>query len=324
MTDDKGQYTNITTVGTTVVATGPGTLMRIVMNKAVINGVITIYDSIGSLTNKIATITYGAALKEDPPIGTSFNVQFANGCTITTTTACDITVVTQGRGLVVPGVQNGLTAWYDFGDPSTLFTDTGRTTGVLADNDVIKGVTDKSGGAKHLSEATNGPAFKPAAQNGRSLALFDGTNDILTSASYTQAQPLTLFIAGQIVAYEAGATTELIDANTNRAIIYATNGGFWGYSNASAQDTTTARDLNFNVFGAVLSGAASSLRLNGTTISTANPGTSGFSTTLFLGRDSATAFYNVRYGEVLVYNRVLADGEIAGVERYLRTKWASV
>lgn len=318
-----GAYTNITTVGTTVVTVGPGTLSKLVVNKAVINGVVTLYDSVGTLTNKIGTITYGAALKEDPPISTMFDCQFTNGLTITSSTACDITVVTGGASLPSPPVTVGLAAWYDFADPGSLFTDTGRTTGVLADADVIKGVTDKSGGAKHLSEATNGPAYKIATNNGRSTALFDGTNDILTSASFTQAQPTSIFMAAQVVAYEAGVNTELLDANTNRAIIYATNGGFWGYSNASAQDTTTARDLSFNTWGALLSGASSSLRLNGNVISTANPGTAGFSTTLFLGRDSATTFYNVRYGEVLIYSRLVSSGEVAAIERYLRSKWAT-
>lgn len=318
-----GQYTNITTVGTTVVAVGPGRLSAVVVNKAVINGVVTLYDSAGTLTNKIGTITYGAALKEDPPIATEFGVRFSNGLTVTSSTACDITIVSAGAGLPGPPVTNGLAAWYDFADPGSLFTDTGRTTGVLADADVIKGVTDKSGGAKHLSEATNGPAYKINTNNGRSTALFDGVNDILTSASFTQAQPTSIFMAAQIVAYEAGVNTELIDANTNRAIIYATNGGFWGYSNSTAQDTTTARDLSFNAWSALLSGASSSLRLNGSVISTANPGTTGFSTTLLLGRDTTTNFYNVRYGEVLIYSRLVSDGDVAAIERYLRTKWAT-
>lgn len=76
-------------------------------------------------------------------------------------------------------------AWYDFSDASVLFTDTGRTT-PAADGNTVKGVTDKSPSANHLSEATNGPTMRTSPSpsiNGRTCLEFDGTNDLLTSAS---------------------------------------------------------------------------------------------------------------------------------------------
>jgi hypothetical protein len=219
----------------------------------------------------------------------------------------------------------GLLAWYDFSDQGTLFTDTARTTMVTADTDVIKGVADKSGGAIHLSEATNGPQYKVAVQNGRSVALFDGTDDILTSASITVAQPFTIIIAAQAVVLEGGgaSNTEFIDANTGRAIIYATGPGTnWGYFAGTAAVAGT-RDTNFNIFTGIFNGASSNLRVNAVSISTSTPNTGGLSTTIFLGRDSGTNFYNVRHGEVAIYDSALSGANLTSAESYFRTKWGT-
>jgi hypothetical protein len=92
---DKAQYTNITSATTTTCRTGAGTLVRVIVNKAVLSATITIYDNTAGSGTKIATITFGGSLLSDPPIEAHYECQFATGCTVVTSGATDITVVTR-------------------------------------------------------------------------------------------------------------------------------------------------------------------------------------------------------------------------------------
>lgn len=85
-------YTNITTATTTTVKSGSGTLVRIVNNKKVANGVVTIYDNTAGSGTKIGTITQPASLLDSQQVY-EFQVGFATGLTIVTSAAEDLTVV---------------------------------------------------------------------------------------------------------------------------------------------------------------------------------------------------------------------------------------
>lgn len=221
-----------------------------------------------------------------------------------------------------PTSVGGLVTWIDFSDASTLFTDTGRTTRVSADADIIKGVTDKSGNAIHLSEATNGPSYKTGIQASKSVGRFDGTNDLLTSAAITVAQPMTIIVAGKITS--VASTRRFLDANVNRAAIYADfTGNKWGFANFTVQSTATAADNNWHVHGCVFSGASSTYRLDAAAQTVGNPGVLGLSTTFFLGRDNAVQFEALDYGELLIYNSALSTPVQQTIEAYLKAKWGT-
>jgi hypothetical protein len=85
-------YTNITTATTTTVKSGSGTLVRIVNNKKVASGVITIYDNTAGSGTKIGTITSPATLLDNHQVY-DFQVGFQTGLTIVTSQAEDLTVV---------------------------------------------------------------------------------------------------------------------------------------------------------------------------------------------------------------------------------------
>lgn len=84
--------TNITSATTTVVKSGSGTLVRIMNNRKVANGVITIYDNTAASGTKIGTITNPATLL-DSAQSFEYGCGFTNGLTIVTSSTDDITVI---------------------------------------------------------------------------------------------------------------------------------------------------------------------------------------------------------------------------------------
>jgi len=87
------KYTNIASATTTVVAAAPATLVAIVCNKALVNGVITIYDNASAASGtKVGTITHPATLLQNQYV-LPYGADMANGITILTGAADDITIV---------------------------------------------------------------------------------------------------------------------------------------------------------------------------------------------------------------------------------------
>ena len=85
--------TNISSATTTVCRQGPGRFYGIVVNKAVINGVITIYDNTAASGTKLATITHPAALLASQYFLDFKGIEFSIGLTVVTGSTDDITVM---------------------------------------------------------------------------------------------------------------------------------------------------------------------------------------------------------------------------------------
>lgn len=86
-------FLNITTATTTTVKSGQGYFARLVVNKHVASGVITMYDSTSAGGTKIGTITEGGSLLADPPIHAEYGLFFSLGLTVVTSAAEDLTFV---------------------------------------------------------------------------------------------------------------------------------------------------------------------------------------------------------------------------------------
>jgi hypothetical protein len=82
------------------------------------------------------------------------------------------------------GVGSGLQLWLDAAAPETLFDATSGGSLVAADGAVARW-QDKSGNARHATQATSGsrPLRKTSQQGGLGTLSFDGSNDVMSLAS---------------------------------------------------------------------------------------------------------------------------------------------
>jgi hypothetical protein len=196
---------------------------------------------------------------------------------------------------------------------------------------VILGVSDKSGGAHHLSEATNGPQYKVAIQNGKPVARFDGANDLLAATIDADASNTMFFAARKRSAAVAGVQSmsnltavRLMSATTNWApqTITMTDAISNGVPFPGLTDVQTAA-----IYGVRMT-SASILELiggNGGASISINPHDNwGTGTALQLGCASGpSSFGDYDIFEILRYGSVLSDADFNKVGRYLATKWGT-
>lgn len=227
-------------------------------------------------------------------------------------------------GFSDPSDVSTLVAWYDFSDTSSLWKDTGRTTPVTSDSDVIKGVTDKSGGGRHLSEASNGPVYLTGQINGVAAASFAaGSQKRLQTGSFTALNPPLTVIAvsdpqpgtDALFVVDGDATERLVMyfAADQTDVIYAG-------TNLASSDTSDRAD---HVVSGLFNGGSSEIWRDGVSKNTGNAGTSS-PTKFTVGSDPALAafFFDGLIGEIVIYN---ADSttDRENVEGYLKDKWGT-
>jgi len=227
-----------------------------------------------------------------------------------------------------------LALWVDASDASTLTLD--------GSNNVSEW-RDKSGNARHLVQATTllRPSYGTQTQNGLPLVVTNAagltrmdSGNIATTAWWgTNRQTGTLFrvvrsISGSInggIHQQGGIfnntvifrPTSILQFRIN-SVNNDANGGYGG----------TLPSGNMDVLGHVFNLATPtvSVRRNGSVFATITPSsTTGF-------ESGVNQFYRINWdalgttayhAEHVFYNRVLTSDEIAQVEAYLRTKWAT-
>lgn len=231
-------------------------------------------------------------------------------------------------GAFVPTDIAGLVAWWDFSDIASLWKDTGRTSAVTVDGDAIQGVTDKSLGGIHLSEATNPPTYKTGIQAGKSVARFDGTNDTLAAVGITADVSFTVLIVA-----------------LKRSVPISVNKALWTAASSATLYTNSALDATHYLWAsnqaggvAVMPGTAASWGIqvirvnsassldayaNGGTATNFDPNnTITTATVTRLGSNTTPAnFGDFDVAEVLRYDSALSATDLNRIGPYLDTKW---
>lgn len=201
-----------------------------------------------------------------------------------------------------------LAGWWDFNDTSTVTVQTG-----------ISAVTDKSGNGRTLLQTTtnNQPAWTASVINGKYAAVFDGVNDTL-SASFTLAQPITVFCVGRWInstntnqlfdGKSAGNTMRFFILNSPQCALYA-----------GAQLSSVNTTLNSHaVWETVFNGTSSSIVRNGTSIASGNAGTAspGGITLSMFGNGSSNPTAS-EIAAVLIYSATLTASQASAVRSWL-------
>ena len=221
-----------------------------------------------------------------------------------------------------PSSISGLIGWFDFSDSANIFTDTGMTTPVASDGDLIAAAKDKSGSAHHYTQSNSlkRPTWKTAIKNGRAIGRGNGTSAQLIKDPWTGlAVPLTFICV-------ASRTTTSGTGTIWGAQPYVRfdNAGRISMSDGTLlQSATSVYTTNtFYILSFVFNGASSAIYKNGSSLAS---GAAGSSTVTFTALFSA---YDANYlsgdiGEIYVYNSALSDANRQACENGLNTKWAA-
>jgi hypothetical protein len=105
----------------------------------------------------------------------------------------------------------GLALWLDASDASTLFQDAAATTPATATSDPVGAWLDKSGNARHLTQATSAsrPTFLPTGISSKPALNFDGTDDNIWRQPGLTSDDLSILMVHQTNFMSGGVTYEL-------------------------------------------------------------------------------------------------------------------
>jgi hypothetical protein len=240
------------------------------------------------------------------------------------------------------GVGSGLQLWLDASDALTLFDATSGGSLVAADGAVARW-QDKSGNARHATQATSGsrPIRKTALVNGLDAITFDGTNDHLLLPASSVAfggSDFDLLVVARSRAPAGAQGFFVIQDNSGPSTIIlraSVIGNFLRFSfrttGTAATDINDATEYSSNaltVFGVRRTSSTITATKNGSAFgSSALSGS--FSVTsstpvvgAYLDTEGTSAwFLNGEICEIIAYNPGLSSANLSVVQSYLLAKW---
>lgn len=227
--------------------------------------------------------------------------------------------------------RTGLQAWFDGND----IDGDGDTSDNPSNGTAVATWTDKSGNARDATQATSGSRPLMATDTittGKKALSFDGTDDILGTAAgiYSGSAARSIFavyksdvatgnasIAGQGL-YDSPATWFSIMSRADYGDPFLSS---WGLANGLIGPLP--RNTSPKIAHASYNGTTSKLYKNSGLLNSATRSLNTISGAFLIGGNyySSSNFLNGDIGEILVYNRVLAEGERKMVDCYLSGKW---
>lgn len=232
--------------------------------------------------------------------------------------------------------------WYDPSDLSTMWTDTGRTTPVTTDGDLVACIDDKSGNGFHATQSNSSlrPAYKTS--GGLHWLAFDGTDDCLATSSidFTATDAMSMFLG---VKRNNANTTVIVElsanAGGNAGTFYLVGGldtgiiwnseGYTAMANGdiitlAAQIYVSAPETSVITATHDISGDLSTIRRNAVdgTSNTANKGAGNFGNyPLFIGaRNQASLHLNGNIYGYIARGAASSAGDVDSAEAWMAGK----
>lgn len=213
----------------------------------------------------------------------------------------------------------------------------------LADGAAVSQWDDRSGNARHATQATSGkrPVLRTSGVNGRPAVDFDGTDDELITPAYTNGPAVSLFVVAQLDVVTTGDAFRHFAVHGARpswtspyarwALRAESDGVEWvGWvndgnnvaANYVLSSTPTAVAGQPFILEMSYDGAALDLHRNGTLLATkARTGDiTGTNDTTRLGSRGGGEYLNGRMSEVIVYEKAVSASDRLSLRRHLAAK----
>lgn len=226
----------------------------------------------------------------------------------------------------------GYVAWYDASDLASI-TESGGA---------VSQWNDKSGNGHHVSQSTAAqkPTTGTRTQNSLNVIDFQGTNsggsdDTLEVTGRTIAsQPGTVFLVAK---GDGGHTNNqgFIDggapssSSSTRWVVYMDTPGAlkWAvYAGSGPISSVAGVDNVAHQFTAIVNGASSSLRIDGSSVASGNAGSNNLTNGIRFGSyqtGNPQGNLDGWIAEVIIYPSALGSTDRDAVEAYLKAKWGT-
>lgn len=207
---------------------------------------------------------------------------------------------------------------------AATFTVSTTNTPANAAGALVSQINDKSGNNRHLTQGTaaNMPKYWNG-RNGNNCLVFDGTNDLMKTASaVTNSAPFASLAVVELGA-SPGANIYVWDSHTTVADVVmstltTTSVRVFAGTNLSAVQAVVGRR---DIWAAKLDGASSTLRVNGAQVAAGNAGAKVHELlTLGSMADGTGNWWKGTLGEVIFWP---SPSSFTAVESYASTKWGT-
>jgi len=223
-------------------------------------------------------------------------------------TGVDFVASSVGSGGSDPVGINGCVLWLDGADPKG---DASQVTGALAD------WKDKSGNNNNAqqSDSTKQPTVASAELNGKSVVIFDGSDDTFTFPQVSNARTIFWVLKEKNQSAD-GSNLHFLLGDTGKYDFHRGTGTLWDSTYAADGIKSGATRVDQADFDGLNNDIPADKYIMVSLVASADLAASQVTMDRDLGRN-----WDGGIAEIIIYNKALSDADRDSVENYLHNKW---